>query len=67
MAGQLNLFETPPNTPQGFRYQGEILTPEAESLLVEEIRTLQFREFEFHGFTGKREALRYSITLRAVR
>jgi alkylated DNA repair dioxygenase AlkB len=40
--------------PQGFRYQAEFVSREAEDALLEHIGSLPFREFEFHGFTGKR-------------
>jgi alkylated DNA repair dioxygenase AlkB len=59
MPGQLNFFESRPQTPDGFKYQSDILTADAETLLVEEIRRLPFRDFEFHGFTGKRRVVSF--------
>ncbi len=35
-------------TPEGFRYQADILPPEEERELVEGIRELPLKEFEFH-------------------
>ena len=40
--------------PQGFRYQADILPIEEEQALVERIRDLPLKEFEFHGYVGKR-------------
>ena len=40
--------------PEGFRYQPEVLLPDEERELVERIRELPLKEFEFHGFMGKR-------------
>ncbi|MFB9262226.1 alpha-ketoglutarate-dependent dioxygenase AlkB [Bradyrhizobium erythrophlei] len=40
--------------PQGFRYTSDFLSREEEQSLLQPIRLLPFREFEFHGFTGKR-------------
>jgi alkylated DNA repair dioxygenase AlkB len=43
--------------PEGFRYQAEMLSPDEEKELVEHIRELSLKEFEFHGFTGKRRVV----------
>jgi alkylated DNA repair dioxygenase AlkB len=59
MANQLDLFETSPPLPEGFRYQPDLISAEAESFLLETIRTLPFRDFEFHGFVGKRRTVSY--------
>src|SRR5215208_4840166 len=59
MPGQLNFFESRPRTPEGFKYQSDILTPQAETALLEEIKSLPFRDFEFHGFTGKRRVVSF--------
>ena len=45
--------------PEGFRYQAEVLPPEEERDLVGHIRELPLKEFEFHGFVGKRRTLSY--------
>jgi alkylated DNA repair dioxygenase AlkB len=59
MPDQLALFDTAPELPDGFRYQPELLSRPAEASLVEEIRTLPLKEFEFHGYTGKRRVVSY--------
>ena len=48
-----------PALPEGFRYQPELIGREAETSLLEHVRTLPFREFEFHGFTGKRRVISF--------
>ena len=46
-----------PRYPDGFRYQPELITSAEESQLVTQIRGLPFKEFEFHGYTGKRRVV----------
>jgi alkylated DNA repair dioxygenase AlkB len=45
--------------PEGFRYQADILPPDEERELVEQIRELPLKEFEFHGYVGKRRVISY--------
>src|ERR1041384_8769915 len=45
--------------PEGVRYQADVLSPEEEQQLVERIRPLPLKEFEFHGFTGKRRVVSF--------
>ena len=45
--------------PEGFRYQAEVLPAEEERELVEHIRELPLKEFEFHGYVGKRRVISY--------
>jgi len=45
--------------PEGFRYEPDVLTLGAEKLLLEKIRELPFRDFEFHGFLGKRRVVSF--------
>ena len=62
MKSQLTLFGAPPAPaalPEGFRYQPEVISPQDEQGLLEKIRELPFKEFEFHGFTGKRRTVSY--------
>jgi alkylated DNA repair dioxygenase AlkB len=59
MADQLELFQDPPAFPQGFRFQREFIPLEAERSLLEQFRALPFRDFEFHGFTGKRRTVSF--------
>ena len=61
MQDQLPLFgvEPGPTLPEGFRYRAGLISPEAERELLARIRELPFREFEFHGYTGKRRVVSY--------
>jgi alkylated DNA repair dioxygenase AlkB len=56
---QLDLLDTGPILPDGFKYQSEVVSPEEEQSLLERVRELPFKEFEFHGFTGKRRTVSY--------
>lgn len=40
--------------PQGLKYQADFLTREEEKRLLRDVEVLPFKEFEFHGFKGKR-------------
>jgi alkylated DNA repair dioxygenase AlkB len=67
MASQLGFFDDDDASasaagtpyPDGFRYQGELLTPADEQALLAQVAALPFREFEFHGYTGKRRVVSY--------
>ena len=57
---QLGLFqESAPSLPDGFRYQAEVLSPAAERDLVDRFAGLEFKEFEFRGFLGKRRVVSF--------
>ena len=58
-ASQFNLFESEPSLPEGFRYQAELVSPEAERALVEWFARLAFRAFEFQGYVGKRRVISF--------
>ena len=45
--------------PPGFRYRQGLLDPDQEQSLLAEIKGLPFREFEFHGFVGKRRVVSF--------
>ena len=59
MPKQLALFDTPPALPDGFRYSPDIVAPADEATLLGHIRELPFRDFEFHGYTGKRRVVSF--------
>jgi alkylated DNA repair dioxygenase AlkB len=48
---------TAPNLPERFRYRPELIGPADEHSLL--ARVLPFREFEFHGHTGKRRVVSF--------
>ncbi len=58
------LFETRENENalqklEGFRYQPALIDTVYESVLLAQIRALPFREFEFHGYLGKRRIVSF--------
>ncbi len=66
-----NTRETAPEFPEGFRYRLEVITPADEDRLLARVRELPFRDFEFHGYTGKRRVVsfgwHYDFTGRRLR
>lgn len=78
MSSQFDFFgrsEGPPESPsasvEGFRYQPELIDEAEEGALLADVRELPFREFEFHGYTGKRRVVsfgwQYDFTARQLR
>ena len=62
MARQSKLFGGAggvPQLPEGFRYRPELIGTADERALVARLRELPFREFEFHGYTGKRRVVSF--------
>jgi alkylated DNA repair dioxygenase AlkB len=59
MAEQLDFFAPEPAFPEGFRYQREIITAAEERALLAAIRELPFKEFEFHGYVGRRRTVSF--------
>src|SRR5262247_2150751 len=60
MPRQLSLFEAPKTfLPPGLRYAPELVSPAEEQDLVARLEHLPFREFEFHGFVGKRRTVSF--------
>lgn len=45
--------------PGGFKYRPDIIDGEEESDLLDRLAALPFREFEFHGFLGKRRVVSF--------
>ena len=45
--------------PEGLRYQTALISRRDEQALVERVRELPFREFEFHGYLGKRRVVSF--------
>ena len=45
--------------PEGLRYQPALISRSDEAPLVERVRALPFREFEFHGYLGKRRVVSF--------
>jgi alkylated DNA repair dioxygenase AlkB len=51
--------QTMSNLPEGFRYLPELIGRADEDFLLERVRALPFRDFEFHGYTGKRRVVSF--------
>jgi alkylated DNA repair dioxygenase AlkB len=45
--------------PEGFQYQPELISSADEEALISCVRSLPFRDFEFHGYTGKRRVVSF--------
>jgi alkylated DNA repair dioxygenase AlkB len=59
---QLDLLAPPLSTvPEGFDYQPALISSAGEVELVEQLRGLPFREFEFHGYLGKRRTVSFGV------
>lgn len=51
--------ETALTLPDGLRYQRELITPSEEVALLSRVRELPFKEFDFHGYKGKRRTVSF--------
>ncbi|HYZ62028.1 MAG TPA: alpha-ketoglutarate-dependent dioxygenase AlkB [Acetobacteraceae bacterium] len=58
-AQQLALFPSRPALPDGFRYQPDLVPAAEERALLEAFPAFPFKEFEFHGFLGRRRVVFY--------
>jgi alkylated DNA repair dioxygenase AlkB len=67
---QPDLFGSDAALPEGFRYQPDLVSPDAERALLAELAQLPFKPFDFHGWEGKRRIVsfgwRYDYGKRAV-
>jgi alkylated DNA repair dioxygenase AlkB len=62
MTEQFALFGSEPGRPafpEGFRYAAEVIPRDVERTIIEHVRELPLREFEFHGYTGKRRVVSF--------
>ena len=70
-AGADDLSTAREDFPEGFRYAPELITPDEEVELLARIKELPFREFEFHGYKGKRRVVsfgwQYDFAARSLR
>lgn len=60
-AVQLSLLEPRSTLPEGFVYGPELMTRAEEAELIARFAVLPFREFEFHGYLGKRRTVSYGL------
>jgi alkylated DNA repair dioxygenase AlkB len=67
---QLSLLEPVFGLPEGFAYREDFVSAQEEGELASHIAGLELREFEFHGYLGKRRVtsfgLRYDFNDMAV-
>ena len=57
---QIDLFGAPqPVWPAGFRYEPEVIDAATEAAMLDQVRALPFREFEFQGYTAKRRVVSF--------
>jgi alkylated DNA repair dioxygenase AlkB len=54
-----DLFGGDPSPPCGFRYAADFLGVGEQQALLNQIGPLPFREFQFHGFLGKRRVVSF--------
>ena len=61
MSAQFDIFggAAAPKHPDGFRYEPDILTTAQELAALDHIRALPFKEFDFHGYVGKRRVVSF--------
>jgi alkylated DNA repair dioxygenase AlkB len=58
---QLDLLEPPSTLPEGFVYRPGLISRVEESELIARFAALPFREFEFHGYLGKRRTVSFGL------
>jgi alkylated DNA repair dioxygenase AlkB len=56
---QTDLFELEADLPQGMHYAPRLISVDEEQALLTQLRSLPFKEFEFHGFLGKRRTVSF--------
>ena len=59
---QAKLFEehkTAANLPEGMNYRAQLISGVQEQALLDNVRQLPFKEFEFHGYKGKRRTVSF--------
>jgi alkylated DNA repair dioxygenase AlkB len=56
---ELPLAPETPSLPEGFVYRPDVLSVPAEQQLVERLRELPLKEFDFHGFTARRRTISF--------
>ena len=60
-SGQLSLLEPLPLLPEGLEYRAELVSADEEAELLAHFRELDFREYEFHGYLGKRRVVSFGL------
>jgi alkylated DNA repair dioxygenase AlkB len=60
-AVQLGLFEPSPRLPEGFDYKADLLSPAQEQELLGRFAHLNFREFAYREYLGKRRVVSFGM------
>jgi alkylated DNA repair dioxygenase AlkB len=58
---QLSLLEAASDLPDGFEYRAELIAPAEEAEFIAQFAELNFREFEFRGYLGKRRVVSFGV------
>jgi alkylated DNA repair dioxygenase AlkB len=58
---QLDLLEPLSTLPEGFVYRPKLISDAEEAELIAQFAGLPFREFEFHGYYGKRRIVSFGL------
>src|SRR5438270_4138581 len=59
VASQADLFDSESELPPGMRYGAGVLSAQEERVLLDALPALPFKDFEFHGFLGKRRTVSF--------
>jgi alkylated DNA repair dioxygenase AlkB len=59
MTRQLDFLGGSVTGPEGLAYRADFITVDEEAALLEDIRRLPFKAFEFHGHVGKRRVVSF--------
>lgn len=51
--------ESSTKLPEGMRYRSQLITSAEEEILIARVSDLPFKEFEFHGFKGRRRTVSF--------
>jgi len=60
-SSQLSFLEPLASLPEGFEYRANFMSPDEEAALLEHFRQLDFKEYEFHGYLGKRRVVSFGL------
>ena len=58
---QRDLFAEAPELPEGMRYLPELISEQEQQALLQALPGFPFKEFEFHGFLGKRRTVSFGF------
>ena len=58
---QLSLLQEPSGLPENFAYRAQLVSFDEEAGLIARFRALPLREFEFHGYFGKRRVISFGL------